>query len=1125
MATDALNRVVAHLRRTAIGQEGAGAADGDLLECFIKRRDQQAFETLLRRHGPMVLGVCRRILGRNEADAEDAFQATFLVLVRKANSIRPRGMVGNWLFGVAQNTALKAKAMIHKRRVKEREAGTLPKSVAAEEVWQQVQRLLDEELGRLPDKYRVSIVLCDLEGKTIKEAARHLGWPQETVATRLAQGRRLLAKRLSKHGLTLSGGALAALLSQGAVSAVVPVPLVLSTAKAASVLAAGQTAASGLISAKVATLMEGAVKAMFLTKLKIAMATALVAIVLWAGGSMLCRTTSAAAAPQAESAAQGSGENEPGRADKKQNQPASGADGVETYVGTQVPLYELHVQVLIGVTEIKKHSMVLKMTVPGKVRIFDGSAVPNVRNRDQLGIFLGATVVGENVKGVLTELALDDIGLVDGKADIKRLYSDKHLGKVQGFSFDSRELPGQLTINVTVQRLGSGTDSPLHPPGPNLLEPQFSTQPKSGKQVFKDLSPEELNKLKPDAGAGAARLFKNEGEESRASFPNSLQSVTPKSYDGDPTDYLWHVLGLEVRKTAESQLTKTNKGLRGGVRVTNVRPQGPAAAVIQRGDILVGLDVWETLDAQACAFVLQQCDKHKSKSVKYHVVRDGTLLTGTLALAYPSVEESPKSYLTPKVEEPIGPSQGDSRDQAPLYVLQVQLIQEGLERTAADKAYKDPIEAGADHARIHRDVRDIRTLQMALPLGVPGKVQIIPGGAALGNAKREFLGVFLKATVLAGNAKNVKIELTVDNVGLVDGKADIQRLFSTKQSGPLGEVQECSVNPKTLSGRLTIKVTVQLLEGPQTLRPATKQDPNKGDNLLSPQPGSTENSNKADNLLSTQPSSPPLQSKSKVGAVGGLIEIDGNLDVDQEHYKLEGAADKPLVAPLEGAADRPLVAPLESAAEKPLATPVTVSQPVQRKVAPFEDFTGRLVAVGPVALSDPAGPLKPIGVRFDMDERSYLRYQRLSKGQLKGAGHPLAVGLSDENSFPRAGVLDHFETEFKARTGTIGVHGVLPNADGLLLPGMFVRVRMPFGPPRPVLEVPDEAVGLEQGQPYLWVASKNIVDRRAVRPGAMDGSMRIIEEGLRPEDLVITAGAKGLKPGDHVELQFANQTR
>ena len=105
-------------------------------------RDEGAFEALVRRHGQMVFGVCRRIL-RNDTDAEDAFQATFLVLVRKAASVRPRGMVSNWLYGVAHNTALKAKAMIHQRRAKEKEAGTTPKAENNEEVWWQIQTMLD----------------------------------------------------------------------------------------------------------------------------------------------------------------------------------------------------------------------------------------------------------------------------------------------------------------------------------------------------------------------------------------------------------------------------------------------------------------------------------------------------------------------------------------------------------------------------------------------------------------------------------------------------------------------------------------------------------------------------------------------------------------------------------------------------------------------------------------------------------------------------------------------------------------------------------------------------------------------------------------------------------------------
>src|SRR6266446_779307 len=114
MATPALQQLIHRLRSSAARKDGAGLPDGELLECFVALHDETAFEALVRRHGPMVFGVCRRIL-RNDADAEDAFQATFLVLVRKAASIRPRGMVGNWLYGVATTTALKAGAMSTKR--------------------------------------------------------------------------------------------------------------------------------------------------------------------------------------------------------------------------------------------------------------------------------------------------------------------------------------------------------------------------------------------------------------------------------------------------------------------------------------------------------------------------------------------------------------------------------------------------------------------------------------------------------------------------------------------------------------------------------------------------------------------------------------------------------------------------------------------------------------------------------------------------------------------------------------------------------------------------------------------------------------------------------------------------
>jgi RNA polymerase sigma factor (sigma-70 family) len=149
----------------ALMQAADRATDAHLLQAFLERRDEAAFEGLLRRHGPMVLGVCRRVLG-NLHDAEDAFQATFLVLVRKAASVQPREMVGPWLYGVTLRTALKARAMNAKRRAKERRAGELP--VPADGPPEELLARLDEELGRLPERYRVPVVLCELAGRSRK---------------------------------------------------------------------------------------------------------------------------------------------------------------------------------------------------------------------------------------------------------------------------------------------------------------------------------------------------------------------------------------------------------------------------------------------------------------------------------------------------------------------------------------------------------------------------------------------------------------------------------------------------------------------------------------------------------------------------------------------------------------------------------------------------------------------------------------------------------------------------------------------------------------------------------------------------------------------------------------------
>jgi RNA polymerase sigma factor (sigma-70 family) len=262
-----------------------GRTDGQLLSAFIDRRDDAAFEALVRRHGPMVFGVCRRLAG-NHHDAEDAFQATFLVLARRASSVRPREGVANWLHGVALRTAMKARAMTAKQRVREKQVTEMPEPEAArQDPWPDLRPLLDQELNSLPEAYRLPILLCDLEGKTIREATQQLGWPQGTLASRLARGRKLLARRLAIRGVVLSAGSLAAVLSRNAASAGVPTSVLSNTIKAA-----GQ-ATPRVISAKAAALTEGVLKAMLMSKLKAVIAVVLILRLVAAGATVLaCRT-------------------------------------------------------------------------------------------------------------------------------------------------------------------------------------------------------------------------------------------------------------------------------------------------------------------------------------------------------------------------------------------------------------------------------------------------------------------------------------------------------------------------------------------------------------------------------------------------------------------------------------------------------------------------------------------------------------------------------------------------------------------------------------------------------------------------------------------------------------------
>ena len=210
--------------------ERPAESDAELLARFSATRDAGAFAELVRRHGPLVFGVCRRVTGHPQ-DAEDAFQATFLVLAKKAGSLRNPALLGNWLYGVAYRVARKAKRSALRRRAREVTMSSLPESVAPAPSggWPELAPILDAELAALPAHYRDAIVLCDLRGTSREEASAALGIPEGTLSSRLANGRKKLAARLAKRGITLSISLLPAAVSDAAATASVPNELVAKT--------------------------------------------------------------------------------------------------------------------------------------------------------------------------------------------------------------------------------------------------------------------------------------------------------------------------------------------------------------------------------------------------------------------------------------------------------------------------------------------------------------------------------------------------------------------------------------------------------------------------------------------------------------------------------------------------------------------------------------------------------------------------------------------------------------------------------------------------------------------------------------------------------------------------------
>lgn len=245
MSTDSsLRAILRKLQRLVSPGANQGLTDAALLQRFARERDESAFDEILHRHGRMVMGVCLRMLGDWHA-AEDAYQATFLVLARRAGSIGWQASVSNWLYGVACRIARKERARLARRR--EQPAEAMPEPVQPAERANELAGLLDEELSQLPEKYRAPIVLCYLEGRSNEEAARRLGWPVGTVWCHLSRGRQMLRSRLERRGVALGAALLAALVGRDATAAATSA-LAERTTQAAVAFAVGSPVKAGLVS-------------------------------------------------------------------------------------------------------------------------------------------------------------------------------------------------------------------------------------------------------------------------------------------------------------------------------------------------------------------------------------------------------------------------------------------------------------------------------------------------------------------------------------------------------------------------------------------------------------------------------------------------------------------------------------------------------------------------------------------------------------------------------------------------------------------------------------------------------------------------------------------------------------
>jgi RNA polymerase sigma factor (sigma-70 family) len=321
MGTRQMSAFFHRLARGMAAETMGDQSDGELVERFLANRDDTVFEAIVRRHGPMIFRVCWRVL-QDEQEAEDAMQATFLVLAQKLHTVRKQTSLASWLHGVAHRVALKAKSQVVSRERHERKA-SVPGTVPSDDVtWKELRVVLDAELTQMAEKWRLPLILCYLEGRTQDEAAAQLGCGERTLRRRLDEARAALGRRLSRRGIVWPAALFAVLLSE---CVAMKLGVVRSTVEIATHVLAGK-ATTVVVPAKVAALAEGVMKAMVISKLKVVAGILLaLGVVVAAGVGALTQTTLSAKQPETESVAQAKGQRSP--SDDQKSPAAEKAEG------------------------------------------------------------------------------------------------------------------------------------------------------------------------------------------------------------------------------------------------------------------------------------------------------------------------------------------------------------------------------------------------------------------------------------------------------------------------------------------------------------------------------------------------------------------------------------------------------------------------------------------------------------------------------------------------------------------------------------------------------------------------------------------------------------------------------